>query len=90
MIKTTRLNFNLPPNKKEDFECAAKMMGVTLTEFAMKAMSTLTKKVVSENHIIEISVANQKKLVDGLLNPKQPNNELKNALEHYNSVMGSK
>lgn len=81
MNKAARIEFKVSSDKKVLFEKTAKMMGVTLTDFAINAMTKLSKKIINEHHVIQLSLYAQKAFAEALLNPPEPSDKLKQAYQ---------
>ena len=84
MNKAARMEFKVSSDKKVLFEKTAEMMGVTLTDFAINAMTKLSKKIINEHHVIRLSLAGQKAFAEALLNPPEPSDKLKQAYHQDN------
>ena len=84
MNKAARMELKVSADKKMLFEKTAKMMGVTLTDFAINAMTSLSRKIINEHHVIQLSLADQKVFAEALLNPPEPSDKLKRAYHRNN------
>jgi uncharacterized protein (DUF1778 family) len=78
-----RIEARVSPKQKELFERAAAIEGVTLTDFAISSMHRAATTVVQEHTTIELSVRNQRALVEALKNPPEPNEVLRKAARAY-------
>ena len=91
METTERARFDtrLPKEQKEFFEYAASLGGYrTLTEFVISSAQKQAKKIVEEHNKILASKRDQKIFFSALLNPAEPNENLKNAMTNYTKTFG--
>lgn len=89
MNKMARMEFKVSTNNKDIFEQAAKMMGVSLTEFGIRAMTSFAKKVTTEKNIVKLSLDQQETFFNALANPEKPNNALKTANSFYKKTFSN-
>jgi uncharacterized protein (DUF1778 family) len=80
-----RISANISFNLKREWEIAAEIEGLTLTDFVIKAANDAMEKIFSDHDIIQLSVRDQVQIAEGLIAPPRPLNEaMQNALrEHY-------
>lgn len=89
MIATARLEARLPVKVHELLKYAAGLQGRTLTDFVVTAAQEAAEKAIRERQIIELSIEDQRRFVEALLNPPEPNDVLREdfALHRANVIM---
>jgi uncharacterized protein (DUF1778 family) len=80
---TARIEARVSTEQKRFFEKAAEVEGVTLTDFAVSSMQRAATQALQEHNMIVLSVRDQDRFVELLMNPPQPNEALRNAAKRY-------
>ena len=76
-----RIIANIPADLKKNWEIAAEIKGLTLTDFVIKAANDAMEKAFSDQYVINPSVRDQIQIAETLTGPPQPLNEvMQNAL----------
>ena len=88
--QAARLNFRLPPEIKEKIESAAIVSGVTVTDFAIKALANTAQEVLEKHHTTILSDRDRDIFLAMLEDDSEPNEALKNAVEEYKRRVISK
>jgi uncharacterized protein (DUF1778 family) len=79
---------NISSNLKREWEIAADIEGLTLTDFVIKAANDAMGKIFSDHDIIPLSVRDQIQVAEELIAPPKPLNEtMQNTLREYYSYM---
>lgn len=78
-----RLEARVSPELKKCLQYAADLLGCSLSEFVLRSAEEAANKVISERQIIRFTTEDSYAFVDALLNPPQPNDALRSALESY-------
>jgi uncharacterized protein (DUF1778 family) len=81
-----RIEARVSLKQKRLFERAAEIEGVTLTDFAISSMQRAATSSVQEYTMIELSERNQRKFVEALMNPPEPNEALREAAKAYSRM----
>ena len=89
MQKSARIEFKVAPDNKAIFERAAQLMGVSLTEFGVQAMTLFAKKVTEEQMLVQLSATQQALFYEALTQPAEPNDSLKAAFMEYQKTFAS-
>lgn len=84
--KEARIEARVSPKQKRLFERAAKIEGVTLTDFAIASMQRAAASVVEAYTHLELSERNQRTFVEALMNPPEPNEALRDAAKVYSQM----
>ncbi|WHN66650.1 DUF1778 domain-containing protein [Cysteiniphilum sp. QT6929] len=87
MSKSARIEFKVTDDSKAIFERAAQLMGVSLTEFGVRAMMSFAKKVTTEQNLIKLSLSQQEIFFAALENPPKANDALKKAYQTYKKTV---
>jgi uncharacterized protein (DUF1778 family) len=83
-----RLEARVPGEQKLFFQRAAALRGVTLTDFMVESLQTAATRVVEEHDVLKLSLEDKRRFVDGLMNPPDPNEALKRAVERHQRMKG--
>ena len=84
-----RIEARVSREQKRRFEQAAEIEGVTLTDFAISSMERAARQTLQEHAILALSARDQRAFVDALLNPPEPNEDLRRAAERH-AQLGAK
>jgi len=85
--KSARLEARLSHRYQTLIEHAAALRGQSMTDFVVAASLAEARKVITENDIIEISAADQKRFVEALLKPKAPTTVMKIAAQAHRQLI---
>lgn len=82
-----RFDTRLSKEQKKLFEYAASLEGFhSLSEFVILTVQEKAKKIIKEHNTLLASQRDKEIFFDALLNPKEPNNNLKAAAKRYKKV----
>ena len=87
-VPTARLEARLPADVLEMLKRAAEIQGRTLTDVVVTAAREAAVQAIEEHHIIRLSLADQRAIAEAILNPPEPNEALKRALERRRELIG--
>jgi uncharacterized protein (DUF1778 family) len=86
---SARFDTRLSIEQKQFFEKAALLGGYrSLTDFILKAVQEKAKEIIDENERILESERDKEVFFEALLNPPVPNQNLLEAKEDYNKLIG--
>lgn len=85
---TARLEARLPMEVHALLKRAAEIEGRTLTDFVVSAARNAAYKTIEQTEIIRLSVEDQRRLAQALLNPPKPNRALKKAFRQRRKLFG--
>jgi uncharacterized protein (DUF1778 family) len=80
MPTTARLEARLPLEIHAMLKRAAEIEGRTLTDFVVSAAQEAARRTLSETHVIRLSMEDQARFAEALLNPGAPTQGLIDAL----------
>ena len=85
---TARLEARVSREIKEQWQKAAAIAGLTLTDFVIASVQAKAQEVIQQHQIIKLSVDDSKAFAEAILNPSQPNNALSSAASRYKKFLG--
>ena len=83
-----RLEARLPADTHALLKRAAEMQGRTLTDFVVTAARDAAQRAIEDAGIIRLSVEDQRRVADALLNPPRPTPALRRAFRHRQQLFG--
>lgn len=78
-----RIEGRVTAKQKRLFEKAAKLEGVTLTDFMISSMQRAATQILQEHATLRLSERDQQAFVKALLNPPEPSEALRKAAKAY-------
>ncbi len=85
-----RFDARLPKEQKQFFEKAAFLGGYrNLTDFVVRVVQEKANEIIKEKEQIIASERDAKLFFDAITNPQKPSDNLKNALNDYNSFIAN-
>lgn len=85
--RTARLEARIAPEALAIVKRAAEMEGRSLSDFIVSAAQEAAHRTIEDNHIIRLSVEDQQRFVDMLLNPPEPADALKRARQAHSDLI---
>jgi uncharacterized protein (DUF1778 family) len=86
---TARLDARLPADIHALLKRAAEIEGRTLTDFVVTAAREAAWRTIKETEIIRLSVQDQRRIAEAILNPPAPTPALRRAFKHRRKLFGS-
>lgn len=83
-----RLEARITKKQKELVQRAASIEGRTLTDFIVHSGTDAASRIVQEQEAIILSERDRKVFLEAFLNPPEPNNAVKAAVERYKQFVG--
>lgn len=83
-----RMECRMSQDIQELLKTAAEMSGRSLTDFVVSAATSAAHHVIEQNHVVRLSLANQARFADAILNPAEPTDTLVRAFERRRARMG--
>lgn len=78
-----RIEARVTAKQKRLFERAAKLAGVTLTDFMISSMQRAATQTIQEQAMLRLTERDQQAFINALLNPPEPNEALRKAAKAY-------
>lgn len=84
-----RLEARISLETKALLQKAADLQGRTLTDFVVSSIQAEAQRVIQQHQTLQLSAEESKAFIDVVLNPHQPNEQLKSAVRRYKQVMSA-
>lgn len=85
--RTTRLEARISPEALAIVKRAAEMEGRSLSDFVVSAAQDAARRTIEENQLIRLSIEDQARFVDMLLDPPEPADALKRAKAAHDTLI---
>ncbi|ARM86571.1 ribbon-helix-helix domain-containing protein [Rhizobium sp. CIAT894] len=85
--RTTRLEARISPEALAIVKRAAEMEGRSLSDFVVSAAQDAARRTIEENQLIRLSIEDQMRFVDMLLDPPEPTDALKRARTAHDALI---
>ena len=86
--RSERIEARITPDALAVVRHAAELQGRSLSEFVVAAAEEAARKTIEDTQVIRLSVEDQQRFVDLLLNPPPPTPALQRAREHHEQLLG--
>ncbi len=86
--KKERIEARLQPEKKARIQHAADLEGVSLSDFLVSTAYAAAEDVIRQHEVLELTERDSILFVEALLNPPEPNERLRAALQDYRDFFG--
>ena len=86
---TARLEARLPADVHAMLKRAAEIEGRTLTDFVVAAASAAARKTIEDTEMIKLSVEDQARFAEALINPPPLTPAMKRAIARHRNLFGS-
>ena len=85
--RSTRLEARITPEVLATVKRAAEIQGRSISDFVVTAAQEIARKTIEEAQVIRLSVADQRKLLDSLLDPPKPAPALRRAMRAHKRLI---
>ena len=85
---TARLEARLPIEVHALLKRAAEIQGRTLTDFVVSAAHDAARQTIESTEIVMLSLDDQRRLADAILNPPEPAPSLRRAFQRRRELFG--
>jgi uncharacterized protein (DUF1778 family) len=89
MALTTRIEAKVTPETKALIQQAADIESSTLADFLSKSAQAAAQQTISNHNVLKLSAEGSRAFAEAILNPKEPNQKLKDAATRYKQVFGN-
>lgn len=87
--RSSRLEARLPADTLSIIKRAAELQGRSLSDFVVAAAQEMAMRTIEESNVIRMSLEDQRRFVDLLINPPASNQALQNAAKaHADLIQG--
>ncbi len=87
--KEERIETRLPSEAKQQIEYAAELQGRSLSDFVVSAALVEAAKVIEQQKVLRLSIADSQALAEAILNPPEANAKAVAAARRYKQKMGA-
>jgi uncharacterized protein (DUF1778 family) len=87
--RSTRFEARLAPDVLAVIKRAAELQGRSLSDFVVAAAQEMAQRTIEENSILRLSVEDQRRFVDLLINPPEINPALQRAAQAHAELIQS-
>jgi uncharacterized protein (DUF1778 family) len=87
-LRTERTEARLLPEQKKRIERAARIKGLSLSDFIVQHADEAARKTIQEHTVWVLGDRDRDVFVQALLNPPRPNSRLKQAFRRYKKHTG--
>ena len=84
--KPERLEARVTHEQKKLIERAAELEGRSLTDFLVTSAQAAARQVIHEREILQLTSRERELFVNAILNPPEPNEKLRNAMQRFNET----
>ncbi len=81
--KEERIETRLPSEAKQQIEYAAELQGRSLSDFVVSAALVEAAKVIEQQKVLRLSIADSQALAEAILNPPEANAKAVAAARRY-------
>jgi uncharacterized protein (DUF1778 family) len=85
--RTARLEVRVSPEMLAVVKRAAEIQGRSVSDFAVTTLQEAAHRTIEETQIIRLSVEDQHRIAEALLNPPEPTPALRKAFEHHRRLI---
>jgi uncharacterized protein (DUF1778 family) len=86
--RSARLEARIAPDALAVVKRAAELQGRSVSDFVVAAAQEAAHRAIEETQIIRLSVEDQRRFAEALVNPPEPNKALRRAFEHHRRLVG--
>jgi len=86
--RTERLEARVSADQKDLFVKAAELQGRTLTDFVVASVHEAAIRTIEDMRVIRLDAAESRAFAEALLDPREPNDRLKEAARRYRETFG--
>lgn len=88
-VKRERLEARVSPEQKALFQRAADLTGRSLTDFVVSSVQAAAEETIRTHEVIRLSEGATRQIIEAMLNPPEPNDNLRRAYERHGEMFGS-
>jgi uncharacterized protein (DUF1778 family) len=89
MALTTRIEAKVTPETKALIQQAADIESSTLADFLSKSAQAAAQQTIANHNILKLSAEGSRAFAEAILNPREPNQKLKDAAIRYKQMFGN-
>ena len=85
--RTARIEARITPDALLVVKRAAELEGRSVSEFVVAAAQDAAQRTIEESHLIRLSVEDQARFADLLMNPPEPTHALRRAKDAHDRII---
>ena len=85
--RTARLEARIAPEVLEILKRAAELEGRSVSDFVVAAAEEAANRTIETAHIIRLSVEDQRRFAEAIINPPKPNKALRRAFRWHRKLI---
>ena len=85
--RAARIEARIAPEALAIVKRAAEIQGRSVSDFVVAAAQDAARRAIEETQIIRLSVDDQRRFADSILNPPRPNDALRRAATAYRELV---
>jgi uncharacterized protein (DUF1778 family) len=87
--RTTRIEARIAPDALAAVKRAAEIQGRSISDFVVAAAQEAANRTIEQAHVIRLSLEDQRRFAEAILNPPAPNKALRRAAKAYKALIAS-
>ncbi len=87
--RTARIEARIAPDALAAVKRAAEIQGRSVSDFVVAAAEDAANRTIEQAHIIRLSLEDQRRFAEAILNPPPPNKALRRAARAYKTLIAS-
>lgn len=85
----TRIEARITPETKALIQQAADIESSTLADFLSRSAQAAAQKTIANHNVLKLNAEDSRAFVEAILNPKEPNDALKQAMRRHQQEFGN-
>lgn len=85
--RTSRIEARISPEALQIVKHAAELQGRSVSDFVVAAAQEAARRAIEESHLIRLSIEDQTRFAELLLNPPEPSHALKRAKDAHRRLV---
>ena len=86
--RTARVEARISPEALDVVKRAAEIQGRSVSDFIVEAAQQAAHRTIEETTIIRLAVEDQRRIMEAILNPPEPNEALRRAMQRRRELFG--
>ena len=87
--RTARIEARIAPDALAAVKRAAEIQGRSVSDFVVAAAEEAANRTIEQAHIIRLSLEDQRRFAEAIINPPAPNKALRRAAKAYKNLIAS-
>ena len=87
--RTARIEARIAPDALAAVQRAAEIQGRSVSDFVVAAAEEAAHRTIEQAHIIRLSLEDQRRFAEAIINPPKPNKALRRAAKAYKALIAA-